>query len=152
MRSIQPQNSLSMSSVSGLSFDLPRLLTTCTFLPFFTSVCSPGAQLPTEILSQSWVTLQRSSVHYPRLQNSQHTCCCLRHGVDEAASNPPLIWYQVQIHPPFSFQGCSLEGYFTNCVSYLLYWCLAAFCLLATSHSPLEQMGVCYLCTVENTT
>lgn len=84
------------------------------------------------------------------LQNSQHTCHRLKRGVDEAVANPPLIWRQVQIHPPFGFQSHLLEGYFANRVSYLLYWSLAACCLLAKSHSPLGQMEVCYLWTVEN--
>lgn len=95
----------------------------------------------------------RSSVHhthYTGLLNSQHTYCCLRRGVDKAVSNPPLIWHQVQIHPQFWFQSGSLEGYFANCVSYVLYWSQAAFCLLATFYSPLEQMEVCYLQTVKN--
>lgn len=95
----------------------------------------------------------RSSVHhthYTGLQNSQHTCCFLRRGVDRAVSNPPLIWHQVQIHPQFWFQSCLLEGYSTNCVTYLLSWSLAGFCLSATFYSPLEQMEICYLRTLEN--
>lgn len=87
----------------------------------------------------------RSSVHhahYAGPRNSQRTCRSLGRGVDEAPANPPLIWRQVQTHPPFGFQNRSLEGHFANRVSYLLYWSLAAFRLLAKSHSPLEQMGV----------
>lgn len=96
-----------------------------------------------------------SNVHLFTIQackNSQHTCHRLRRGIDEVVTNPPLIRRQVGIRPPFGFQSCLLEGYFTNRVSYLLYWSLVAFCLFAEFHSPLEQMGVCYLCTVENTT
>lgn len=94
----------------------------------------------------------RSSVHhahYTSLQNAQHTCRCLGRRADEAVSNPPLIWRPVRIHPPFWFESCSLERHFVNCVSYLLYWSLAAFCLLAKSHSSLQQMGVCYQWSVE---
>ena len=114
-------------------------------LLFLTSVCSPGAQLPTkntEILSQSRVILHCAPAHNTGLQNSQHTCRRLGRRIDKVVANPHLIWHQVQIRRPFGFQSHLLEGFFANRVSYLLHWSLAAFCLLDEFHSPLEQMGV----------
>ena len=114
---------------------------------------APEPNYPPRTLRSYHKARSRFSVHhahYTGLQNSQHTCSRLERGVGEAVANPPLIWPQVQIYPSFGFQGRLLEGYSANRVSYLLYWSLAAFSLLAQSHSPLEQMGVCYLWTVEN--
>lgn len=135
MKIILSQNSLSVSTVSFLSFDLQRLLTTCTFLPFFRSFSvAPEPNYPQRTQRFYHRAGSRSSVHhthYTSLQNSQHTCCCLRRGVITAVSNPTLIW-QVQIHLQFWFQSSLLEGYYTNCVTYLLSCSLAVSCLSAT--------------------
>lgn len=122
-------------------------------LPSLPMSVAPEPNYPPRTQRSYHKARSRSSVHrahYTGLQNSQHTCRRLGRGVEEAVANPPLIWRQVQIHPPFGSQNSSPEGRFANRVSYLLYWSLAAFCLLAKSHSPLEQMRVCYLWTVEN--